>query len=206
MPLKTNERQYRDLAQVLGTTQDNKRFDTDYYVEGYASTFDVPYLLYSCDGVSYYEQVDSTAFDGADMSDIIMQFDHHGTVMARLRNSTLIVEPDAHGLFIAADLSKSAQARDLYEAISNGLIDRMSWAFTVTDTEYDATRNLNIIHKVGKVYDVSAVSIPADQDTEISARDAINGAIDAYRLEQQALLDIRKRRLQLAIEIERTLK
>lgn len=187
MPAKPTERQYRSLAVPLNVRtggEERKRFDTEYYVEGYASTFNDPYVLFEdWDGREYTEIISPDAFRDADMSDVIMQFDHTGKVLARMSNNTLIVEPDAHGLFIAADLSGSQSARDLYEEISNGLVTRMSWAFTVAADEYDRETRTTTITRVKKVYDVSAVSLPADPNTEISARNLLNGVIEQSRKE-----------------------
>lgn len=188
MPAKPSERQYRSLAVPLnvraadGATK--KRFDTEYYVEGYASTFNDPYVLFEdFDGTKYIEVISPDAFREADMSDVILQFDHTGRVYARMSNGTLIVEPDEHGLFIAADLSRSQGARDLFEEIKAGLITRMSWVFTVAADEYDRETHTTTITRVKKVFDVSAVSLPADPNTEISARNLLNGAIEQSRKE-----------------------
>lgn len=187
MPAKPSERQYRILSSPLAPAAgdgDNKRFDTEFYVEGYASTFNDPYVLFEdWDGNEYREIISPDAFKDADMSDVIMQYDHEGKVLARMSNGTLVVEPDAHGLFIAADLSGSQAARDLYEEISNGLITRMSWAFTVAADEYDRETHTTTITRVKKVFDVSAVSLPADPNTEISARNLLNGVIEQSRKE-----------------------
>lgn len=198
MPALPNERQYRSLTAALSPVADvekrkEKRFATEYYVEGYASTFNDPYLLFrDRNGTEYYEIISPGAFAEADMSDVIMQYDHEGRVYARMSNETLIVEPDEHGLFIAADLSRSESARALYEEIANGLITRMSWAFTVAADEYDRDTHTTTITKVRKVFDVSAVSIPADPNTEISARNLLNGEIERTRKEHV------RRRLALA--------
>ena len=188
MPAKPSERQYRSLAVPLnvraadGATK--KRFDTEYYVEGYASTFNDPYVLFEdFDGTKYIEVISPDAFREADMSDVILQFDHAGRVYARMSNGTLIVEPDEHGLFIAADLSRSQGARDLFEEIKAGLITRMSWAFTVAADEFDRETRTTTITRVKKVFDVSAVSLPADPNTEISARNLLNGEIEQTRKE-----------------------
>lgn len=187
MPAKPSERQYRILSSPLAPAAgdgDNKRLDTDFYVEGYASTFNDPYVLFEdWDGNEYREIISPDAFKDADMSDVIMQYDHEGKVLARMSNGTLVVEPDAHGLFIAADLSGSQAARDLYEEISNGLVTRMSWAFSVGADEYDRDSKTTTITRVKKVYDVSAVSLPADPNTEISARNLLNGVIEQSRKE-----------------------
>lgn len=184
MPAKPNERQYRSMSMVLrsldGTDEREKRFDTDYYVEGYATTFNDPYVLWEdpYDSTQYLEQISPDAFERCDMSDIIMQFDHQGDVLARLSNGTLIVEPDEHGLFIAADLSKSEAARNRFEEINNGLVTRMSWAFSIAASEFDRETHITTITKVRKIYDVSAVSLPADPNTEISARNLLDGVIE----------------------------
>lgn len=153
-----------------------------YIVEGYATTFDVPYD-FGRDGLK--ECVLSSALAGADMSDVIFQYDHAGLVMARIRNGTLSVTPDEHGLRVWADLRGSEQGRRLHEAIRNGLVDRMSWAFAVAEGgwDYDPGTRTSYITKVDKVFDVSAVSIPADEDTVISARSYLDGVIEAERQE-----------------------
>ena len=177
-----------------------KRFDTEYYVEGYATTFDQPYQLYEYDGIKYFEVIDRNALDGADVSDIIMQYDHQGKVFARKSNNTLIVEPDSHGLFICADLSKAESAKGMYEEIANGLVTRMSWAFTVSESEYNNDTRTRTIKKIKKVYDVSAVSIPANDGTEISARSYLDGVIAGKR---QELLEreVRKQKLLLKLKL-----
>ena len=191
MPVK-KEREYRALAAPLSAVAAAKRIDTEYYVEGYATTFDKPYLLYEFeDGTKYYERVDAHALDGADMSDVIMQYDHEGRVFARQSNKTLILVPDHKGLLVAADLGKTDLARGLYQDIDAGMITKMSWAFTVLQDSYDRATHTRTILKIKKVYDVSAVSIPANGDTEISAR---NFARRSYGAEKQELL---KRRVQL---------
>lgn len=144
---------------LLAPAAANKRFDTDFYVEGYATTFDDPYVLYECDGIQYKEIIDRHALDGADLSDVIMQYDHGGRVFARTgRSNTLLVVPDDHGLFMAADLSKTEQARSMHEDISAGLITKMSWAFTVREDSYDRETHTRRILSIQKVYDVHAAA------------------------------------------------
>lgn len=163
-----------------------KRFDSEFYVEGYATTFNKPYLLYEFDGVQYFEVIDRNALVGADMSDVIMQYNHEGKVLARQSNKTLGIEADESGLFTFADLSKSRAAQDLYEEINNGLITKMSWAFKVLEDAYDRDTHTRTILKIKKVYDVSAVSYPANSDTEISARSFFDGVIEVERREALA--------------------
>lgn len=184
MPFKT-DREYRALAAPLSVRAATKRIDTEYYVEGYATTFDKPYLLYEFeDGTKFYERIDAHALDGADMSDVIMQYDHEGRVFARQSNKTLLLIPDHRGLLIAADLGKTDLARGLYQDIEAGMITKMSWAFRVQEESYDRATRTRTILKIKKVYDVSAVSIPANGDTEISARSFASRSYEAEKQER----------------------
>jgi uncharacterized protein len=196
---KTDKREYRQLTLLQAQASNEKRIDSDYYIEGYATTFNQPYVLYEVDGLKYYEVVDRHALDGADLSDVILQFDHAGKVFARKSNRTLIVEPDNNGLFVCADLSKSTASKDFYEEISNGLITKMSWGFIVAKDAYDRTTRTRTILKIKKVYDVSGVSIPANPETEIQARSYFDGLIEA---ERQEMLERRKLKLKLMIDLE----
>lgn len=149
-----------------------------YRVTGYATTFDEPYVLWG----DVREQVSREAFDDdTDMSDVIMQFDHAGKVLARTSNGTLELTVDDHGLRVDADLSKSQAARDTFEEIENELVTRMSLCFRVDREEWDETEQLRTIKHFSKIYDVSAVSIPANGATEISARGWADGAIRRAR-------------------------
>lgn len=183
---------------TLETTQpQEKRLDSNFYVEGYATTFE-PYELYEVDGVKYYEKIDRNAFIGADMSDVIMQYDHEGRVLARQSNGSLIVDPNDDGLFICADLGHSSASKDLYEDITSGLVTKMSWAFTVAEDEFDRDTRTRIIKRVNKVYDVSAVSIPANADTLINARSFFDGVIEE---EKQELLERKKQLIRLKLKL-----
>ena len=198
MALK-NDREYRNFASFGIETRDEGAEPT-YKVSGYASTF-APYDLFELDGVKYREQIEPTAFDEADMSDVIFLYNHQGMVYARQKNGTLGIGTDEHGLKAVADLSLTEQSRQMYEQIASGLVDQMSFAFTVEDDEIRKDSKdcyTRIIKRIGKVYDVSAVSIPANPDTDItaiSARSAFDGVIkeaEAERLERAKMLALAK--------------
>lgn len=213
MPAKPHERQYRSLLTPLAPVSQGaeKRFDTDFYVEGYASTFNDPYLLYkTIDGIDVYEVIDPDAFRGCDMSDVIYLYDHVGRVFARQSNNTLIVEPQLHGLFVAADLGSTSLSRQMYEDIAAGLVTRMSWSFmpdweSIEDVyDEEAKAITSTIHRVTKIFDVSAVSLPSDPNTEISARSYFDGAIERIAaerlqsvLEAQKAIELRRKRMEL---------
>jgi HK97 family phage prohead protease len=190
-----NERQIRALQTFMPTT--NKRIDTDYYAEGYAARYE-PYVLYETEDGPIYERFERGCFDNCDISDVIYQLNHQGTVMARQSNGSLIVEVDETGLFTAADLGRTEAARRLYEEISTGMITKMSWGFFLGEYEYDRDSRM-IIHKsIKKIFDVSAVSIPANQNTEINARSWADGVID-LAARSEAALEERRRKLRLKI-------
>ena len=183
-------REYRKMILEVKDTE-----DTDYTVTGYATTFDEPYTLYGIgDGKVVKEQVSRNAFDNTDRSDTIMQFDHEGVVFARLSNDTLKLTVDDHGLFVEAYLGGTSNGRNLYEEIKGGYINKMSFGFTVTDDDLAEADYgyLRTIKAIGKLYDVSAVSIPANDYTEISARNHIDGAIDEIETERIRLEEERK--------------
>ena len=147
------------------------------------------------------EQVDRNAFAETDMSDVIMQYDHEGRVFARIANGTLEIEPDEHGLRIRANLGGTEIGRQLFEEIEGGYTNKMSFGFTVTGEERKTTKDadghitvLRTITKIGKLFDVSAVSLPANDATEISAR-AIGDGLIAEVLKEVQAEEERQRRI-----------
>lgn len=195
---KTEKTQVRQMMFQMETPTE-KRVDSDYYVEGYATTFK-PYELFKNDkGESIYERISPQAFNGAKMDDVILQYDHEGRVFARMSNDTLGLEVDENGLFVWADLSKTEGSRALYEDIRAGMVTKMSWKFMIApngDT-YDAASRTFIVNKVSEVYDVSAVSIPANNQTSIAARKR-----NVEELENEIKnKEIKKRKLQLKLKL-----
>lgn len=167
-----------------------------YVVEGYATTYDDPYTLFSYDGIDYKEAISRDALAGADMSDVIFLYNHEGMVYARQSNGTLELSSDEKGLHVRADLGSTEASREMYESIKAGLVTQMSWAFTVNADSYDEETHTRQINSVKKVYDVSAVSIPANPSTDIAARSYWDGVIS----EEQ---EKRRRDLERAEKLER---
>ena len=194
---KSEKREYRAMP-VMAAERAEGEAEPSYKVRGYATTFNEPYPLFEdTDGRDVLEVVDPHAFDGADVSDVIMQYDHMGMVFARTRNGSLTLTVDEHGLLIEADLSLTQDSRRLYEAISTGLVDRMSFCFIIEDEKYDAATRTWRIMKLGKIYDVSAVSIPANPRTEISSerKKRMDGVIQEERAERLAKERLKKIRM-----------
>lgn len=202
-------RQYRNIKEIR-VAERNENEEKNYKVRGYATTYNEPYTLYSDEYIEIREQVAPGAFDEADISDVIMQYNHEGRVFARTRNNTLSLESDDHGLLIEADLGGTEIGRQLYEEIDGGYTDRMSFGFTVDADEVGEQREkgektiyLRTITKIGKLYDVSAVSIPANDGTEISARSFVDGLIAKEKAERLVEAEEEKRaRLKEELELE----
>lgn len=183
-----NDREYR--AFEIRANEDEKR------VTGYATTFNEPYTLYSDNECEVREIISEDAFDECDMSDVIMQYNHEGRVFARLSNGTLNLTIDKpNGLLINAELGGTELGAQVYEEIKGGYTDKMSMGFKVDRTADVWTREdqegktieTRQINKITKLYDVSAVSIPANGNTSIEAvsvRALVDGVIDELRAER----------------------
>lgn len=197
-------REYRSMVMTVRALDDSQ----DMVVEGYATTFNQPYLLYDGRYYKVWEQIAPTAFDECDMTDVIMQYDHAGRVFARNKNGTLTLAVDAVGLKMTASLGGTDIGRQLYQEIKGGYTDKMSFGFVVAedqrvstvDHENDVETITRTITKIKKLYDVSAVSIPANDMTSISARRYADGVIDGIKAERLERANKRKK-LKLLLEV-----
>ena len=167
-------------------------------IKGYAAVFNSP------ETYGYTEVIDSKAFDNADMSDVVLRYNHNDSfmVLARTRNKSLALNVDEKGLFIHAVLQDDiTDHKNIFNAIKSGLIDKQSFAFMVDEDEYDYDTDTRTITKIGKVFDVSVVDQPFYNATDVSvARDIDNTEF----MEKRAVLR-EKHELELA-EIERKKK
>lgn len=196
-----NEREFRSFAQIVQRDADDLDENKKYRVEGYASTFE-PYTLWTTeDGVEIKEQIEPDAFAETDFSDVVFRIDHEGPVFARTSNGLISLEVDEHGLKTRIDLSKTEKARGIFEDIEAGMYPQMSFAFTVEREAWDRETHTRHVEKIGKLYDVSAVSFPANPGTEIgvSLRDRINGEIEAETAER---LEAERQRLILQLRLK----
>lgn len=196
MAVKT-DREYRAIIDFEASENE----DNGMIVTGYAATFD-RYLLMTIDGIDYFEQIERHAFDNADFSDVIMQYDHEGRVLARTSNSTLALTVDDHGLAITANLSTSEASRSLYNDIKSGLVTQMSFGFKCRSDFFDTATNTRNITSIAKVYDVSAVSIPANPGTEIATRAYLDGVIKEAEAERLREAEKETRRKKLALRLK----
>lgn len=207
-------RQYRNID-VSGFERRSDDDAGEKNVTGYATRFNEPYELYrvAYGGEVYIvrEQVDRDAFTDCDMDDVIMQYDHEGRVFARTSNGTLEVAPDSVGLRIHAQLGGTELGREVYDEIEGGYTTKMSFGFRVSQDKREKTEErdedtgvttitvLRTITRISKLYDVSAVSLPANDATSISARSYADGLID--ELKQERLAAEKRERQKKAISV-----
>ena len=210
-------REYRNF----NTIERRESEDGEKIVEGYATTFNQPYELFrdAWGGETYIfvEQVDANAFADTDMSDVIMQYNHEGRVFARTNNGTLGLDADMKGLHIRANLGGTEIGRQLYEEIEGGYTDKMSFGFRVGKDKVDRTEErdnetglvtvtvLRTILEISKLYDVSAVSLPANDATSISARNFCDGLIAEIKEEFLAReqRERQKQRIRIMTEVNK---
>ena len=199
-----SEREYRNMTFEVREDGDKPSF----LVEGYASTFE-PYKLVEIDGEDYNERIEPTAFDEADMTDVVYRVDHEGKVYARSSAGTIKLDIDEHGLHQITDLSKTRAAQEHFEEIAAGNYPQMSFAFTVAEDHYDAESRTRIIDRIAKVFDISAVSFPANPTTELHVRDYFNGVIEAEKAAEAERLkaeEERRRDLEHREELAKKIK
>jgi len=134
-------------------------------IKGYAAVFNSP------ETYGYTEVISEKAFDDADMTDVVLRYNHNDSfmVLARTRNKSLELNVDDKGLFIDAKLQDDiTDHRNIFNAIKSGLIDKQSFAFVVDEDEYDYDTDTRTITKIGKVFDVSVVDQPFYNATDVS--------------------------------------
>lgn len=190
------EREYRSIEL---SAQNN-----DYMVHGHASTFEA-YPMWSDGDVTYYERVSKGAFDGCDMSDVVLRVDHGGQVYARTSAGTLNIRVDESGLAFDADLSKTTKAKELFEDIKAGNYRSASFAFVVEADHYEAETHTRVIDAFRKIYDVGPATWAANPATDVSIG---IGARDYFTAQEEAIAAVKKhkelerKRLALRLKID----
>ena len=156
-------KEIRKLDLQFRTKEDTEKMQ----IEGYAVVFNSP------ETYDYTEVIDEHALDNADMSDVVLRYNHNDSfmVLARTRNKSLELNVDERGLMIDATLQDNiTDHRNIYNAIKSGLIDKQSFAFTVEEDEYDYDTDTRTIKKIGKLFDVSVVDQPFYNSTDVSVK------------------------------------
>lgn len=174
-------------------TEDNKM-----EIKGYAAVFNSP------ETYGYTEVIADTAFDDADMSDVVLRYNHNDSfmVLARTRNKSLDLNVDEKGLYMDARLQEDiTEHRNIFNAIKSGLIDKQSFAFVVEADDYDYDTDTRTITKIGKVYDVSVVDQPFYNATDVSIARSENDEFmekrNELRKEHELKEELKKRKQEL---------
>lgn len=180
------------LAEVRALEDNEKQ---EMIVEGYAVVFNQITDLGWCK-----EIIDRNAFNGADMKDCVLKYNHNDSflILARTRNKSLELSIDDHGLKIRAKLIDTTNNKDVYKMIKEGLLDKMSFAFTVAERKWDYETDTRTVLRISKLYDVSVVDVPAYDATEIYARSK-----DEYEKEKREYqeLKLEKEKLKLLLSL-----
>ena len=178
------EKEIRLLVKNLEVRNDEENSEK-MIVEGYAVVFNSPATH------GFTEIIDKDAFNGCDMKDVCLKYNHDDShlILARTRNKSLSLTIDDKGLFIRAELIDTTSNRDIYKMIQAGLLDKMSFAFTVEEEKWDVATDTRTILKIDKLFDVSLVDTPFYDTTSIYAR-----ALSTLENEKEKLENLRARR------------
>lgn len=163
-------------------------------IEGYAVVFESPATHYG-----YTEIVDRNAFNECNMQDVCMKYNHEDNflILARTRNQSLQLTVDDKGLKIIANLIDTTQNKDIYKMVQAGLLDKMSFAFTVDKEEYDYETDTRRILSIDKLYDVSVVDVPFYENTEVFAR----SKEDYLKEKEQQNIELEKEKMKLLLSL-----
>lgn len=180
----TNDRNYRNF-EIRAAEETNT-------IEGYAIVFDTVETMYEYEGTEYKEEIRSGSLNNADMRDVVLNFNHGGKPVARTKNKTLELTVDQRGLFVKADLSGTEEGRKLYEEVKGGYLDKMSFAFTINEDEYNKDTRTRSITEVKRLYDVAVVDIPAYESTNVMARNFFQAEAERELAEARQALVLAK--------------
>lgn len=159
------------FAATIKRGEDSNPDEGKMIVEGYAVTFDKETLI-GDEEHGFYEVIDKGAFDNADIKDVPLKYNHtdNHLILARTRNGSLTLSVDETGLKIRAELLDTQSNRDIYKSIEAGLLDKMSFAFTVSGQSWDRSGEIpkRTITAIDRLFDVSVVDLPAYDSTSIA--------------------------------------
>lgn len=165
----------------------------------------------------YDEVIKAGALDLTDLKDVRFLVNHNTDMipLARSRNNNesstmqMTVVPEGMDIRVDLDTENNAEAKSLYSAVSRGDISGMSFMFTVDADSWDdmeSNHPTRTITKIGKVFEVSAVTFPAYEATSIQARglsDALESAktsLESARAEAREI-ERRKQKIRILTEV-----
>lgn len=188
--MESKQAEFRDFKLTNIETRKNEEDKEELVLEGVPCVFDNETVLYKGSDWELREKISADAFNEADTNDVIFNYNHGGRVYARTRNNSLKIETKKDGLHMRATLMPEDEGhQQLARDIKSGLIDKMSFAFTVKENNYleNDDFTLRTITKIDRLFDVSAVDIPAYDATQISARRTFDAVSEKRELEKAKL-------------------
>ena len=159
-------------------------------LEGYAIVFNQETLI-GDETYGFVEEIDRHALENTLMKDVPMKYNHMDSflIIARTKNKSLTLSVDNNGLKVHAELLDTQSNQDIYKMVRSGLLDKMSFAFTVEEQSWNKEGKIpkRTITKIGRLYDVSVVDTPAYDSTSIYARslESMDVELKAMELEEQ---------------------
>lgn len=193
-----DKKEVRFFAQDINVRNEEEN-PNEMIVEGYAVVFDSPATH------GFTEIIKKCAFDKCNMKDVPLKYNHDDShlILARTRNGSLKLEVDDKGLKIRAKLIDTTSNVDIYKSLKAGLLDKMSFSFTVSEEQWDAKTDTRTITGIDCLYDVSVVDTPFYDTTEIYARalktlDSEKKKLDNLRAKRNLL----KRKIELMLKVE----
>jgi len=176
-------------------------------LEGYALVFNNETLI-GDEEYGFLEEIDSRALSETKMKDVPMKYNHMDSflILARTRNQSLQLSVDSQGLKVRAELLDTNTNQDIYKMVRSGLLDKMSFAFTVDEQLWNREGRIpkRTITKIERLYDVSVVDTPAYDATSIYARslESMELELKAMELaEQEQNASIIKKRIKIKSQI-----
>lgn len=172
-----------------------------------------PIVYGSKTNIGYFDEIiERGALDNADLTDVRFLVNHNrsGIPLARSRrnngNSTMQLIPDENGLGIKVklDVENNAEAKSLYSAVKRGDITGMSFMFSVDKDEWDdvdSDHPTRHIRSIKSVVEVSAVTFPAYDSTEINARS--KEALESARSALENARQTESNAVDTALELEK---
>ena len=154
-------------------------------LEGYAIVFEQETLI-GDEERGFKEIISKDALTEAIMKDVPMKYNHMDSflILARTKNKSLNLSVDEKGLKVCAELLDTTTNSDVYKMVRAGLLDKMSFAFTVKKQSWDRKGDIPLrrIEKIDRLFDVSVVDLPAYDGTSIYSR-----SLDLVETELRAL-------------------
>ena len=141
-------------------------------LEGYAIVFDEETLI-GDEKNGFIESISRSALNETNLKDVPMKYNHNDSflIIARTRNKSLTLTVDEKGLKVRAELLDTESNKDIYKMVKAGLLDKMSFAFTVSGQKIDRSGEIpkRTITGIDRLFDVSIVDLPAYEQTSIAA-------------------------------------